>query len=128
MTEENGPKEDTGTTEKIWDATRKSLHVAAFKATRMKRIVQKRIDLAAIHKKISTAHTDLGKLVDDDREAGEKNILEKVEIKAIFDRLDQLKRDAAALEEEIESIKAEEPAEAEKASKAPPTNSGEENR
>ena len=51
MTEENPPKEETGTTEKLWDATRKGLHVAAFKATKMKRIVQKRIDLAAIHKK-----------------------------------------------------------------------------
>ncbi len=122
MTEENTPKEETGTTEKLWDATRKGLHVAAFKATKMKRIVQKRIDLAAIHKKISTAHADLGKLVDDFREAGEKSILDKAEIKTLFDRLDQLKRDAAALEEEIETIKAEDVPEPERPVEKPDQN------
>ncbi|MDW7643731.1 MAG: hypothetical protein SCI25_01670 [Desulfuromonadales bacterium] len=111
MTDEKTSNSQSNKTEKIWDATKKGLHTAAFKATQMKRVVQKRIDLAAIHKKISSAHTDLGKQIDDCREAGEADILDNAEVAVIFARLDQLKRDAAALEEEIETIKAEEPAE-----------------
>lgn len=111
MSDEKTSNSQGNKTEKIWDATKKGLHTAAFKATQMKRVVQKRIDLAAIHKKISSAHADLGKQIDDCREAGEADILGQAEVEVIFARLDQLKHDAAALEEEIETIKSEEQAE-----------------
>jgi hypothetical protein len=96
-----------GATEKIWDATRKTFHSASFKATRYKRVVQKKIDLGSIHKKISNAHADLGKVVDDCRESGDADILSRDEIQAIFQKLDSLKNSAATLEAEIEAIKAE---------------------
>jgi uncharacterized membrane protein len=96
-----------GTTEKFWDATRKTFHSASFRATQYKRVVQKKIDLGSIHKKISNAHADLGKAVDDCREAGETDILSRDEIQALFQKLDSLKHTAATLEAEIEAIKTE---------------------
>lgn len=99
------------TSEKLWDSTRKTLHAAGFQANKYKRIVQKKIDLASLHKKIATAHGDLGKLIDDIRESGATDILAKNEVQEIFHTLDNLKSAAAALEEEIEAIKTEDPPE-----------------
>lgn len=113
-------EEHKGTGEKFWDATRKTLHSATFQANRYKRIVQKKIDLASLHKKISSAHADLGKLVDDLRGASTEDILATEQVQEIFQRLDGLKQAAAVLEEEIEVIKAETPSEEEEGKKEGP--------
>lgn len=98
------------TTEKIWDSTKQAWTTATFKASQYKRLVQKKIDLSALHKKIGAAHADLGKLIDDLREAGRKSIMTQAEVKEMLQHLDSLKAAAAALEEEIENIKDEDPA------------------
>jgi len=47
MEEQGSPNEKRkSTSEKLWDSTRKTLHVAGFQANKYKRIVQKKIDLA----------------------------------------------------------------------------------
>ncbi len=97
-----------GTTEKIWGSTRQAFNTATFKANQYKKLVQKKIDLSALHKKIGLTHAELGKLVDDLREAGARNIMGQEAVKAILNRLDELKAEAAALEEEVEQIRAEE--------------------
>ena len=98
------------TTEKIWGSTRQAFNTATFKANQYKKLVQKKIDLSALHKKIGAAHGELGKLIDDLREAGKKSILSQESVKAILNRLDELKAEAAALEEEVERIRTEVPA------------------
>jgi hypothetical protein len=111
MEEEKDRKEQENgsvTTEKLWNSTVKTFHSATFKANQYKRIVQKKIDLSAVQKKISAAHADLGKLIDDMREAGEKAILSKADVKAMFSQIDSLKHTAATLMAEIEAIKDEE--------------------
>ena len=96
------------TTEKLWGSTRQAFTTATFKATQYKKLVQKKIDLSALHKKIGATHGELGKLIDDLREAGKKSIMSQESVKAILHRLDELKAEAAALEEEIEQIRTEE--------------------
>lgn len=96
------------TTEKIWGSTRHAWSTATFKASQYKKLVQKKIDQSALHKKIHVAHGELGKLIDDLREAGKKNILNLVEVKEILTRIDELKAEAIALEEEVEQIRNEE--------------------
>lgn len=98
------------TTEKIWGSTRQAFNTATFKANQYKKLVQKKIDLSALHKKIGSTHGELGKLIDDLREAGKKSIMSQEAVKAILNRLDELKAEAAALEEEVERIRTEEPA------------------
>lgn len=93
------------TTEKLWENTRHAFSTATSRAGQYKRVVQKKIDLAAIHKKISAAHADLGKQIDDLREQGKKNIMNQAEVKQLCQQLDSLKATAAALEEEIENIR-----------------------
>jgi hypothetical protein len=97
------------TTEKIWGSTKQAWNSAAFKASQYKKLVQKKIDLAALHKKINVAHADLGKLIDDLRENGKKNIMNLAEVREILTRLDDLKAEAATLEEEAEKIRADVP-------------------
>jgi hypothetical protein len=97
------------TTEKIWGGTKHVWSTATFKANQYKKLVQKKIDQSALHKKIHVAHADLGKLIDDLREAGEKDILNLLEVKAILKRIDELKTEAAAIEAEVEQIRTEEP-------------------
>lgn len=96
------------TTEKLWENTRQAWTTATFKAHQYKRLVQRKIDLSALHKKISATHGDLGRLVDDLRERGEKNSLETTEATLLLERLDGLKAEAAMLEEEIDAIKSAE--------------------
>lgn len=97
------------TTEKIWGSTKSAWNTATFKATQYKRLVQKKIDLSALHKKIGVAHSDLGKLVDDLRESGSDRIIDEPEVKELFKNIDSLKAAAAALEEEIENIREQAP-------------------
>ena len=99
------------TSEKLWKATRHTFSSATFRANQYKQIVQKKIDLGAVHKKIDHLHAELGKLIDDCREAGHSQILEREEVKQLLAKLDSLKKAAALLEEEIESIRAESPPE-----------------
>ena len=105
------PQEERHTGEKLWDATLKTFHSATQRANQYKRVVQKKIDLNSIHKKISALHGDLGKLIDERRAAGGADLLALDEVQDIFHRLDGLKHAAATLEEEIEAIKVEQPAE-----------------
>jgi DNA repair ATPase RecN len=96
------------TTEKLWGSTRQAFNTATFKANQYKKLVQKKIDLSALHKKIGVTHSELGKLIDDLREAGKKSIMSQEAVKTILNRLDELKAEAAALEEELEQIRTEE--------------------
>ena len=106
MTDQNETNEITQTTsEKIIEATKKTIHNATFKANQYKKIVQKKIDLNAVQKKIATAHTDLGKQIDDLREAGEKGIISKPVVKEQFSQIDTLKQAAADLLADIETLK-----------------------
>lgn len=100
--------EEKGATERLWESTRKTFQSATFKASQYKRIVQKKIDLSALHKKISNTYTDLGILVDDLRQRGQADILTQDEVQLLLQKLDSLKHIAATLEEEIEAIRAEE--------------------
>ena len=111
--EQIAPQEDQveklkETTEKIWGSTKHAWSTATFKANQYKNLVQKKIDQSAIHKKIHVAHGDLGKMIDDLREAGQKNIMNQAGVKEILERIDELKAEAVALEEEVEKLRTEE--------------------
>lgn len=93
------------TSEKLWENTRQAWSTATFKANQYKKLVQKRIDLSAVHKRITAAHGDLGRLIDDLRNQGQKSIMATTEVKLILERLDSLKAEAAMLEEEIDTIR-----------------------
>ena len=106
MTEQKETSETPlSTSEKFLEATKKTIHTATFKANQYKKIVQKKIDLNAVQKKVATAHADLGKLIDDLREAGEKGILTKPLVKEQFAQIDTLKHAAADLLADIETLK-----------------------
>jgi len=96
--------------EKIWDATVKTFHNASFRASQYKRIVQKKIDLNAIHKKITGLHNDLGRLVDENRELLPGASAADARADDLLRQLDGLKQAAATLEEEIGAIREEQPA------------------
>jgi hypothetical protein len=97
------------TTEKIWGSTKHAWNTATFKASQYKNLVQKKIDQSAIHKKIHVAHGDLGKMIDDLREAGKKSIMNQAAVKETLTRIDELKAEAVALEEEVEKLRTEGP-------------------
>ena len=120
MSEHKDYKEEwKESTEKLWEATRKTFQSATHRATQYKDIVQKKIDMASLHKKINTAHTDLGKFIDDARTAGKKNILKDETVTAVYQRLDDLKEEAAILEEEIQSLRNDDQAPAAQEQAAP---------
>ncbi|MDT8421008.1 MAG: hypothetical protein RQ754_11300 [Desulfuromonadales bacterium] len=113
MPEQQHPESQESRSEKIWRATRRTLSSATFRANRYKHVVQKKIDLGAVHKKIDQLHAELGKMIDDCREAGHGQILERDEVVQLLHKLDSLKKAAALVEEEIEIIRSEMPPEEE---------------
>ncbi|PLY02220.1 MAG: hypothetical protein C0624_09175 [Desulfuromonas sp.] len=95
------------TTEKLWEKTRKTFSSATHTAGQYGRVVQKKIDLGALHRKINAAHSDLGQLIDKGRMEENEKVLESDEVQTVFTRLDDLKQQAAELEQEIEELKDE---------------------
>jgi len=93
--------------EKLWEATRKKFQTASFQASRYKKLVRKKIDLASLQKKIDGVHAELGKIVDEARATAEKDLLASEKVQILFAKLDELKKDALALTAEIEKLKEE---------------------
>lgn len=93
------------TTERLWDKTRRTFSSATHTAGQYGRIVQKKIDLGALHRKINAAYSDLGQLIDKGRMEENEQVLESDEVQGVFERLDELKLQAAELEQEIEELK-----------------------
>ncbi|MBN1140400.1 MAG: hypothetical protein JXB25_01185 [Deltaproteobacteria bacterium] len=108
MAEQEQPKENKSSREKFWESTRKTFHVATSGAQRYTRLVQKKIDLAATHRKIPTVHGELGKVIDDLNFMGETRFLENREVVELLAKLNHLREMAASLEREIEEAKKEE--------------------
>ncbi len=120
---EEHPHQEDGNerTEKIWKATRNTWNTATTRAAQYKKIVQKKIDLASIHRKIDSTHSDLGRLIDEARDSGEQNILDRADVRSLLNKLDGFKHNAATLEHEIEMIKTDQaPAESEPRSEESP--------
>ena len=108
--------QENKTTERLFQATRQALNTASFRANQYKQVVQKKIDLGAIHKKIEQLHSELGKRVGDLYQVEKKEISNDREAARLLENLLSLKQAAALLEEEIELIRTESPASAEEPS------------
>ena len=106
-TEESTDSRLRETTERIWERTRKTFSSATNTAGQYGRIVQKKIDLGSMHRKINSCYTDLGAMIDKGRLEENEHVLESAEVQAMFSRLDDLRNQAAQLESEIETLKAE---------------------
>ncbi len=90
-----------------WKSTRKTLDQASSAAVRYKRMVQKKIDLAATRKKVDQAHAELGRKIDQARENTAGDPLAQEDVRQILNKLDNLKQSAVQLEEEISALKEE---------------------
>ncbi|NOY13466.1 MAG: hypothetical protein GXP51_07235 [Deltaproteobacteria bacterium] len=93
---------------------RNAFSAALFRANQYKQVVQKKIDLGAIHKKIEQLYVELGKAVGDQYQSGQKDFLANKEISRLLEKLLSLKQVVVLLEEEIELIRNEPQATAEK--------------
>ncbi len=98
---------DGSKTDRLFQVTRQALNTASLRANQYKQVVQKKIDLGAIHKKIEQLHTELGKQIDDLYEAETQDLLADPEASRLLEKLVSLKQAAALLEEEIELIRNE---------------------
>lgn len=110
------------TTGRLFQATRHALNLVSFRTNQYKQVVQKKIDLGAIHKTIEQLQAELGKQIDDLYRAEKKQFLKDREVAHLLEKLFSLNQAADLLEEEIELIRTELPAAAE----APDTDSAQE--
>ena len=98
---------DAKTADRLLQATRQALNTASFRANQYKQVVQKKIDLGAIHKKIEQLHNELGRQVDELYQAGGKELFTDPEVAGLLEKLTGLRQAAMLLEEEIELIRTE---------------------
>lgn len=99
----SGPKK----TSQFFKATCNSLSSVPFRANQYKQVVQKKIDLGAIQKKIDLLHSELGQAVDEQYHAGQKDLLAGKEVSRLLETITSMKQTAKLLEEEIEQIRSE---------------------
>ncbi len=111
--------QDSTKTDRLLQATKLALNTASLRANQYKQVVQKKIDLGAIHKKIEQLHLELGKQVDDLNQAGSTQIMENREVQRLLGNLLSLRQAAALLEEEIELIRTESTADEAKSAEPP---------
>ena len=99
----------TGTkkTNQLLKITRSLINTTSFRANQYKQVVQKKIDLGSIHKNIEQLHAVLGKAVDEQYHAGQKNLLASKDVAQLLGKIASLKQAATLLEEEIELIRNE---------------------
>lgn len=108
------------THENWWQKTRKTFHQATFQAGKYRRIAQRKIDLATLHRKIALTQSELGKQIDESRAAGQHDLLNDEKVQQVIQRLDSFKNSAATLLQEIEAIRDESPLPHESASEEKP--------
>lgn len=89
--------------------TRNTLNRATFRTNQYKQVVQKKIDLGNLQKKIEQLHAELGKTVADQYLAGQRDLLNSKEITRILEKISSLDQAEKLLEKEIEQIRAEQP-------------------
>ena len=89
--------------------TRNTLNRATFRTNQYKQVVQKRIDLGALQKKIEQLYAELGRAVADQYLAGQKNLLTSKEVARLLEKISGLNQAEQLLEAEIEQIRAEQP-------------------
>jgi hypothetical protein len=99
--------QDEKNANRLWGIGRNAFNVASFRANQYKQVVQKRIDLGAIQKKIDQLHTEVGQRVGELYLAHHQNPLADAEVGRLLERLSSLKQAALLLEEEIEQIRTE---------------------
>ena len=93
------------TSERIIDATSRTLHHATFKANQYKSIVQKRIDLGSLHRRMNHLHHDLGMTLDNLMHNETENVLEHPEIQGMISQLAQMRDQMSRLEMDIEGLR-----------------------
>lgn len=100
-------EQDTKPNDRLRKTTRNILDAASFRLNQYKQVVQKKIDLGALYKKIEQFQAELGKEVDERYQAGQKDFIANKPIARLLEKLASLKQAAVLLEEEIELIRNE---------------------
>ncbi|WP_303720248.1 hypothetical protein [Malonomonas rubra] len=95
------------TGQRILQFGRIALHKISFHTNQYKQVVQKKIDLGAMQKKIEQLQFELGRVVDEQYRAGQKDLLSSKEISQLLEKLFRLRQAADLLDEEIEQIRNE---------------------
>lgn len=99
--------QETKQNDRLRKTTRNILDAASFRVNQYKQVVQKKIDLGALYKKIEQFQAELGKEVDERYQAGQKDFIANKPIARLLEKLASLKQAAVLLEEEIEQIRNE---------------------
>jgi len=84
-----------------------ALNSISIRTNQYKQVVQKRIDLEVLQKRIEQLHVELGRVVAEQYHAGQRDLLASKEIAHLLEKSASLRQSAQLLEEEIESIKNE---------------------
>ncbi len=102
--ESQRPEKHSSSAEKWISNTRQTFEQLTGQATRYTSLIQKKIDLALLNKKIPHAQAELGRAIDKCRESGEADIIGNAQVQTTLKNLDSLKASAATLATEIEAL------------------------
>ncbi|SHI50389.1 hypothetical protein SAMN02745165_00249 [Malonomonas rubra DSM 5091] len=92
---------------KLFRTAGSALNNISFRTNQYKQVVQKKIDLEALQKRIDQLHIELGKVVAEQYHAGQRDLLASKEVSRLLEKSTSLRRSAELLKEEIELIKNE---------------------
>jgi hypothetical protein len=93
--------------ERAWEATQRTVLAAGTRAAQYGRLVQRRLDLAAVDRKIDGHHRELGRLVSVALRQGTGDISVHPEVRDLIAKLATLDEERISLTREIETLRAE---------------------
>jgi len=107
MDEERHTTEETlkARTEKIWGATNRTIHKAGFKAQVYRMLVQHRLEIGALQRRVNHLHQDLGMRIDALYSRQASDIMNQAEVRELLGQIDEVKTQMALLEHDIEELR-----------------------
>jgi hypothetical protein len=90
------------------EVVKEGMAIFVAEAGKQGRIIKKRVELSSLQNNVRKTFIRLGSLIYDAHGRGEKDVLEKEEIKELITQMDEYKTRVREIELEIEAIKSEE--------------------
>lgn len=92
---------------KLWDATQRTVSTAGSRAALYGKLVQRKLDLSSVDRRIEACHAKLGRVVSLAWEQKESDVFQREDVSALLAELEQHKAEREILVREMAALRAE---------------------
>jgi hypothetical protein len=109
---------------RVWEATQKTVAAAGTRATEYGKVVQRKLDLSSVDRKIDDCYRELGRIAFVAQRSGERNLFARTDVVDLLAKLDDLGEQRSACLQEIDRLRGKSSPTSESSVQAPPAETG----